>query len=59
MIVGESGDLSRLGVMTGEGTVVEVTDLQPEGKRRMAAADFLRGRRPQPGDYLGPEKTPG
>jgi methionyl-tRNA formyltransferase len=57
MIVGESGDLSRLGVVAGEGTVVEVTDLQPEGKRRMAAADFLRGRRPQPGDYLGPEKT--
>ena len=55
MVLGEEGDLSRLGVMAGEGTAVEVTELQPDGKRRMAAADFLRGRRPQPGDYLGPE----
>ena len=55
MILGEEGDLSKLGVMAGEGTVVEVLELQPDGKRRMAAADFLRGRRPQPGDYLGPE----
>ncbi len=55
MILGEEGDLSRLGVMAGEGTVVEVTELQPDGKRRMPAADFLRGRRPRPGDYLGPE----
>jgi methionyl-tRNA formyltransferase len=53
MIVGEGGDLARLGVMAGEGTVVEVTELQPDGKRRMAAADFLRGRRPRPGDYVG------
>jgi methionyl-tRNA formyltransferase len=57
MIVGESGDLSRLGVMAGEGTVAEVMELQPEGKRRMAAAEFLRGHRPRPGDYLGPEKA--
>ena len=55
MVLGEEGDLSRLGVMAGEGTVVELTELQPDGKRRMAAADFLRGRRPRPGDYLGPE----
>ncbi len=55
MILGEEGDLSKLGVMAGEATVVEVLELQPDGKRRMAAADFLRGRRPQPGDYLGPE----
>ncbi len=55
MILGKEGDLSRLGVMAGEGTVVEATELQPDGKRRMPAADFLRGRRPRPGDYLGPE----
>lgn len=35
--------------------VVEILELQPAGKRRMSAADFLRGRRPQPGDRLGPE----
>jgi len=55
MILGEEGDVSKLGVMAGEATVVEVLELQPDGKRRMAAADFLRGRRPQPGDFLGPE----
>jgi methionyl-tRNA formyltransferase len=35
--------------------VVEVLELQPAGKKRMAAAEFVRGRRPQPGDTLGPE----
>jgi methionyl-tRNA formyltransferase len=55
MILGEEGDLAKLGVMAGEATVVEVSELQPDGKRRMPAADFLRGRRPRPGDFLGPE----
>jgi len=31
-------------VHSDERSVVEVTELQPEGKRRMSAADFLRGR---------------
>jgi methionyl-tRNA formyltransferase len=48
------GDPSRLGVAAGEG-VVEVLELQPAGKRLMAAEEFLRGRRPQAGDRLGPE----
>jgi methionyl-tRNA formyltransferase len=47
------GEPTRLRVAAGEG-VVEVLELQPDGKRRMAAADYLRGRRPQPGDRLGP-----
>jgi methionyl-tRNA formyltransferase len=38
-----------------ERSVVEVTELQPAGKRRMSAADFLRGHPLQSGDYLGPE----
>jgi methionyl-tRNA formyltransferase len=38
-----------------ERSVVEVYELQPAGKRRMAAEEFLRGRRPRPGDCLGPE----
>lgn len=42
-------------VGAGEGTLVEVLELQPAGKKRMPAADFLRGRRPLPGDRLGPE----
>lgn len=46
---------NTLTVGTGEG-VIEVLELQPAGKARMTAADFLRGRRPQSGDRLGPEK---
>jgi methionyl-tRNA formyltransferase len=48
------GDATRLAVATGAG-VVEVLELQPAGKRRMSAEEFLRGRRPIPGDRLGPE----
>ncbi len=49
------GDPARLGVAAGGDSVVEVLELQPAGKRRMAAEEFLRGRRPQAGDRLGPE----
>jgi methionyl-tRNA formyltransferase len=45
----------ELWVATGEGGLVEVLELQPAGKRRMTAEEFLRGRRPQPGDHFGPE----
>jgi len=44
-------------VAAGDGSVVEVLEVQPFGKRRMPVADFLRGRRPQPGDRLGPETS--
>jgi methionyl-tRNA formyltransferase len=44
-----------LWVTTGSNTAVEVHELQPAGKRRMSAEDFLRGRKPQSGDRLGPE----
>lgn len=50
------GDFSRLRVVAGGRGVVEIDELQPAGKRRMNAEDFLRGRRPQPGDRLGPEQ---
>jgi methionyl-tRNA formyltransferase len=43
----------------GERDVIDVTELQPAGKRKMSAAEFTRGRRPQPGDLLGPESTDG
>lgn len=43
-----------LWVGTGDG-VVEVVELQPSGKARMGAADFLRGRRLQAGDRFGEE----
>jgi methionyl-tRNA formyltransferase len=48
------GDPKVLAVTAGDG-IVEVLELQPAGKRRMAAEEFLRGRRPQAGDHLGPE----
>ncbi len=47
-------DRTKLHVRTDEG-VVEVLELQPAGKKRMAAAEFLRGRQPHAGDRLGPE----
>ena len=40
-----------------ERSIVEILELQPAGKRRMSAAEFLRGRRPLPGDRFGPEST--
>lgn len=52
------GDPKRLLVATGDG-VLEVLELQPAGKRRMTTAEFLRGRKPMPGDRLGPEATDG
>jgi methionyl-tRNA formyltransferase len=38
-----------------ERSVVEITELQPAGKKRMTAAEFLRGHPIQPGDHFGPE----
>jgi methionyl-tRNA formyltransferase len=57
---GQPGDIlpgspTTLWVVAGESTVVEVSELQPAGKKRMPAGDFLRGRRPLPGDRLGPD----
>jgi methionyl-tRNA formyltransferase len=44
----------RLSVAAGPGTEVEILELQPAGKRRMAAAEFVRGQRFQLGDAFGP-----
>jgi methionyl-tRNA formyltransferase len=49
--------LDALCVGAGDDTVVEVHELQPAGKKRMAAAEFLRGRKPLPGDRLGGEQA--
>jgi methionyl-tRNA formyltransferase len=48
-------DASRLFVAAASGTELEILELQPAGKRRMTAVEFLRGRKAQPGDRLGPE----
>jgi methionyl-tRNA formyltransferase len=45
----------RVVVATAGRTAVEVLELQPAGKRRMAAAEFLRGRTLQAEDRFGPE----
>jgi len=50
-----AGKGDRLLIQAGASTQVEVLELQPAGKRRMPAGEFLRGRRPQPGDRMGPE----
>jgi methionyl-tRNA formyltransferase len=44
----------RLFVVTGDGEI-ELLELQPAGKRRMAAAEFLRGHHLVIGDFFGPE----
>jgi methionyl-tRNA formyltransferase len=42
-----------LTVCCGLGSVLEIEEVQPEGKRRMSAADFINGSRVKPGDILG------
>jgi methionyl-tRNA formyltransferase len=43
----------RLLVGAGHESSFEILELQPEGKKRMAAKDFVHGYRPQPGEDLG------
>jgi methionyl-tRNA formyltransferase len=47
-------DRQRLVVQAGAGAV-EILQIQPEGKRSMPAADFLRGRQLGSADRFGPE----
>jgi methionyl-tRNA formyltransferase len=54
-IIVESKLPKSLLVKAGEDTVVEVFDLQPASKKRMAAEEFLRGHTPKPSDHFGPE----
>lgn len=48
---------TSLRVSVGKGETVEILELQPAGKRRMLAGEFLRGHRPHVSDYFGPEKV--
>jgi methionyl-tRNA formyltransferase len=43
----------RLFVGCGGGTALTLLEVQPEGKKRMAARDFVHGYRPQTGEKLG------
>jgi len=44
-----------LGIACGDGSLYRILMLQPEGRKAMAAADFLRGRPLGRGDVLGGE----
>jgi methionyl-tRNA formyltransferase len=44
---------NRLLAGCGDRTTLELIELQPEGKRRMPARDFINGYRPQTGEKLG------
>jgi methionyl-tRNA formyltransferase len=43
----------RLFVGSGQGTAIELLEVQLEGRKRTSAADFIRGYRPLPGEKLG------
>jgi methionyl-tRNA formyltransferase len=43
---------NRLLAGCGNDSAVELLELQPEGKRRMPASDFIHGYRPRPGESL-------
>ncbi len=44
---------SRIIAGCGQRTALELLEVQPEGKKRMSAADFAHGHRPQSGEKLG------
>lgn len=48
-----SAEPTRLLAGCGRNTALELIELQPEGKRRMSARDFINGYHPQPGEKLG------
>jgi methionyl-tRNA formyltransferase len=48
-----TGDGARLLAGCGQKSILELTEVQLEGKRRMPAADFINGYRPTPGEKLG------
>ncbi|HWO28548.1 MAG TPA: methionyl-tRNA formyltransferase [Candidatus Acidoferrum sp.] len=45
-------DGTHVFVGCGEGTAIEIVELQLEGKKRTSASDFVRGYRPQSGERL-------
>ncbi len=58
--IGQPGELlateaKRLCVVAGDGGIVEIVEVQPAGKRRMTAREFLQGHQVKAGDRLGPE----
>jgi methionyl-tRNA formyltransferase len=54
-LIGVDAAGKRLFVQCAAGGAVEIIELQPAGKRRMATCEFLRGNPPLPGARMGPE----
>ncbi len=50
---GTIADAEQFVVACGDGNGLRLTEIQPEGKRRMTAADFLRGKALKKGEQLG------
>jgi len=48
-----SATAGRLLAGCADGTALDLVEVQVEGKKRMAASDFLNGYRPTPGEALG------
>jgi methionyl-tRNA formyltransferase len=48
-----TGESERLLAGCGHSTTLELLELQPEGRKRMPARDFLHGYRPRSGERLG------
>ena len=46
-------DHGQLVVECGQGSALELLEVQPEGKKRMAAKDFINGYQPHDGEKLG------
>jgi methionyl-tRNA formyltransferase len=46
-------DRDRLFIACGENSTLELFQVQPEGKRKISAGEFIRGYRPQTGEKLG------
>ena len=55
-VVEARGD--RLRVACGEGSVLSILEIQPEGRRALATRDFLAGRRIPPGAVFRPSPPP-
>jgi methionyl-tRNA formyltransferase len=54
-VLASPAEKAQLLVRAGGQSTVEILELQPAGKRRMGAAEFLRGHRLEAGDRFGPE----
>lgn len=54
-VLAEHTARGKLWVAAGGGSVLQIDELQPSGKRRMTASEFLAGHKLEAGDYFGPE----